>query len=200
MTQDSANQAVPERWSAAPAGSNMWMDMATDPRSEPAPANGERDTLLQYLSSYRKTMEMKCAGLDAEQLARRSVPPSTMSLLGLVRHMADVERHWFRRVMAGTDAPALYWSDDVEGAEGADWAGAVADPAVAADAWRAWRAEVAFAEEFATRAPDLSARGTMPDGTEEELRSVLVHMIEEYARHCGHADLLRERIDGRVGQ
>jgi uncharacterized damage-inducible protein DinB len=197
MPQDSVNQAVPERWSAAPAGSNMWMDMAADPRYASAPAKGERDTLLQFLSSYRKTMEMKCAGLDAEQLARRPVPPSTMSLLGLVRHMADVERYWFRRVMAGTDATPLYWSDDVKDA---DWAGAVADPAVAADAWQAWRAEVAFAEEFAASAPDLSAHATMADGTEEELRSLLVHMIEEYARHCGHADLLRERIDGRVGQ
>ncbi|HEY1916321.1 MAG TPA: DinB family protein [Streptosporangiaceae bacterium] len=198
MTQDSADQAVPERWSAAPAGSNMWMDVATDPRYESgAEPEGEQDTLLQYLSSYRKTMEMKCAGLDAEQLARRSVPPSAMSLLGLVRHLTDVERHWFRRVMAGADAPALYWSDDVEDA---DWAGAVADQALAADAWRAWRAEVTFAEEFAAGASDLSAHGTMSDGTEVELRNVLVHMIEEYARHCGHADLLRERIDGRVGQ
>lgn len=88
-----------------------------------------------------------------------------MSLLGLVRHMADVERNWFRRLMARADAPPLYWSDD---AEDADWAGAVADPAVVAGAWRAWREEVAFAEQ--------------------------------YARHLGQADLLRERIDGRVGQ
>jgi uncharacterized damage-inducible protein DinB len=197
MPPDSLNQTVPERWSAAPTGLNQWIDMAADPRYEEAPAKGERDTLLQYLSTYRKTMEMKCAGLDPEQLARRSVPPSTMSLLGLLRHLADVERFWFRRVMAGTDAAPLYWSDDVEDA---DWAGAVADPAVVADAWRAWRAEVAFAEEFAAGAPDLGACVTMSDGTEAELRSLVVHMIEEYARHCGHADLLRERVDGRVGQ
>jgi hypothetical protein len=95
---------------------------------------GERVTLLEYLRAYRLALELKCAGLDAEQLARRSVPPSTMSLLGLVRHMADVERNWFRRVMAQADEPPLYWSDDVEDA---DWAGAVADPAVVADAWRA---------------------------------------------------------------
>ena len=69
-----------------------------------------------------------------------------------------------------------------------------------ADAWRAWRAEVAFAEDFAASAPDLSARATMADGTGAELRSLVVHMIEEHARHCGHADLLRERVDGRVGQ
>ena len=142
-------------------------------------------------------MEMKCADLDAEQFARRSVPPSTMSLLGLMRHMADVERYWFRRVMAGTDATPLYWSDDVEDA---DWAGAVADPEVVADAWRAWREEVAFAEQFVTDSPDLAVRSPMRDGTTVALREVILHMVEEYARHLGHADLLRERIDGRVGQ
>jgi uncharacterized damage-inducible protein DinB len=120
-----------------------------------------------------------------------------MSLLGLVRHMADVERHWFRRVMAQADAPPWYWSEDVADA---DWLGAVADPEVVDDAWRAWRQEVAFAEKFVADSPDLGVKGTMRDGTRVALRDVLVHMIEEYARHCGHADLLRERIDGRVGQ
>ena len=99
--------------------------------------------------------------------------------------------------MAGADAPPLYWSDEVADA---DWAGAVADPAVVADAWRAWREEVAFAEKFVDGSPDLGVKGTMADGSRLELREVIVHMIEEYARHAGHADLLRERIDGRVGQ
>ena len=135
-------------------------------------------------------------GLDPAQLARRSVPPSAMSLLGLIRHMADVERNWFRRVMA-QGAPPRYWSEDLADA---DWAGAVADPAVADDAWQAWRGEVAFAEKFVAGSPDLGIRGTMRDGDTIALREVLVHMIEEYARHSGHADLLRERIDGRVGQ
>jgi len=176
----------------------MWMDTAQDPRfANSSDIAGERATILDYLRGYRLTMELKCEGLDAEQLARRSVPPSTMSLLGLVRHMADVERQWFRRVMAGADAPPLYWSDDVKDA---DWAGAVADPAVVADAWRAWREEVAFAEKFVDGSPDLGVKGTMADGGQLELREVIVHMIEEYARHAGHADLLRERIDGRVGQ
>lgn len=176
----------------------MWMDTAQDPRFEAGPElAGERATLLDYLRAYRLTMEMKCAGLDAAQLARRSVPPSTMSLLGLVRHMADVERNWFRRVMAGSDAPPLYWSEDVADA---DWLGAVADPAVVDDAWRAWREEVAFAEKFVAGSPDLAIKGVNRDGSTPALREVLVHMIEEYARHCGHADLLRERVDGRVGQ
>jgi uncharacterized damage-inducible protein DinB len=197
VAEDAAREAVPERWNAVGAGSDMWMDMAQDPRFAATELEGERATLLEYLRAQRLTMEMKCAGLDAEQLARRSVPPSTMSLLGLVRHMTDVERNWFRRVMAQNDVPPLYWSQDVADA---DWAGAVADPAVVEDAWRAWREEVAFAEEFVADSPDLGVKGIMRDGDGIALREVVVHMIEEYARHCGHADLLRERIDGRVGQ
>ena len=171
----------------------MWVDPQDDPREAGVASADERSTLLDYLRRYRLTLEMKCADLDAEQLARRSVPPSTMSLLGLVRHMAEVERHWFRREMAGQDARSRYCSDqDRDG----DWNGAVADPAVVDDAWRAWRAEVGFAEQFVANTADLGTLGT----TQVPLRDVLVHMIEEYARHCGHADLLRERIDGRVGQ
>src|SRR5580693_5172752 len=157
----------------------MWMDVKVDPRftAEPEP-EGEQATLLDYLRAYRLTMEMKCAGLDAAQLACRSVPPSTMSLLGLIRHMADVERNWFRRVMAQADAPPLYWSEDMPDG---DWLGAVADPAVVDDAWQAWRDEVAFAEKFVADSPDLGIRRVNEDGTSTALRSVLVHMIEEYA-------------------
>ena len=199
VTEDNIDGAVPERWNAVGPDSDMWMDMAQDPRfpAGAAELEGERATLLDYLRAYRLTMEMKCADLDAAQLAQRSVPPSTMSLLGLVRHMADVERNWFRRVMAQADAPPLYWSIELEDA---DWLGAVAEPAVVADAWQAWRDEVAFADKLVAGSPDLGVKGTMADGTTIALREVLVHMIEEYARHCGHADLLRERIDGRVGQ
>lgn len=198
MTEDNTSESVPERWNAVGADSDVWVDMAQDPRyATGAHLEGERATLLDYLRYYRMTMEMKCADLDAAQLARRSVPPSTMSLLGLVRHMADVERNWFRRVMAQADAPPLYWSEDVADA---DWAGAVADPAVVEDAWQAWRAEVAFAEKFVADSPDLGLKGKTRDGGSVALREVVLHMIEEYARHCGHADLLRERIDGRIGQ
>ncbi|HSZ42769.1 MAG TPA: DinB family protein [Trebonia sp.] len=197
MTENNVHEPLPERWNAAGAGSNMWMDVQQDPRfAADTEVDGERATLLDYLRSYRLTMEMKCADLDAAQLATRSVPPSTMSLLGLVRHMADVERSWFRRVMAQADAPLRYKSADVPDA---DWLGAIADPSVVDDAWQAWREEVAFADRFIADSPDLGVKGTMQDGTSIALREVLVHMIEEYARHCGHADLLRERIDGRVG-
>ncbi len=182
----------PDRWSRATVHTDMWVDAHDDPReSEPA-SRDERGVLLDYLRRYRLTLEMKCADLDAEQLARRSVPPSTMSLLGLVRHLADVERGWFRREMARQDAPPRFYGEaDLEG----DWNGAVADAAVVEEAWRAWREEVAFAERVASTA-DLG----MPGRSGRPLRDVLVHMIEEYARHCGHADLLRERIDGRIGQ
>jgi uncharacterized damage-inducible protein DinB len=191
-------EQVPERWwSASTDHVGMWVDPADDPRDYGTELKDERSTLAEYLRSYRLTMEMKCADLDAEQLARRSVPPSTMSLLGLVRHMADVERSWFRRVMAGQDAPPLYWSDSEQDR---DWLGAVADPEVVARAWQDWRDEVAFAERFVADNADLSRLGTMRDGNTVSLRDILVHMIEEYARHCGHADLIRERIDGRVGQ
>jgi uncharacterized damage-inducible protein DinB len=198
VTEGNEAETVPERWNAVGASYDMWIDIEQDPRfaagTEP---EGERATLLEYLRAYRLTMEMKCADLDPAQLARRSVPPSTMSLLGLIRHMADVERNWFRRVMAQADAPPLYWSeDDPEG----DWLGAVDDPAIVDQAWRDWRDEVAFAENFVAGSPDLGIKGINRDGSTVPLRSVLVHMIEEYARHCGHADLLRERIDGRVGQ
>jgi uncharacterized damage-inducible protein DinB len=171
----------------------MWVDPSDDPRETGADTPDERSTLVDYLRRYRLTLEMKCADLSAEQLARRSVPPSTMSLLGLVRHMSEVERHWFRRAMAGQDAPNLYCT---RADRDADWDGAVADPAVVDEAWRVWRSEVAFADEYVAQAADLGA----PGSGQVPLRDVLVHMIEEYARHCGHADLLRERIDGRIGQ
>jgi uncharacterized damage-inducible protein DinB len=190
---ENASAPVVARWTKSTVYLDMWVNPDDDPREIDVATVDERGTLLDYLRRYRLTLEMKCADLDAEQLARRSVPPSTMSLLGLVRHMAEVERHWFRRAMAGQDASKLYCSDlDRDG----DWNGAVADPAVVDEAWRAWRAEVAFAEQFVANTADLATRGRNAG----PLRQVLVHMIEEYARHCGHADLLRERIDGRVGQ
>jgi uncharacterized damage-inducible protein DinB len=191
------DDAAVARWTASTVHADMWVDPDDDPRDSGVPLTDERATLLEYLQAYRMTLEMKCADLDAEQLARRSVPPSTMSLLGLVRHMAEVERSWFRRVMAGEDAPRRY---STEGNRGGEWDGARGDPQTVAEAWDAWRDEVSFAEEFTNRAADLAVVGRMSDGGTLQLREVLVHMIEEYARHCGHADLLRERIDGRVGQ
>jgi uncharacterized damage-inducible protein DinB len=194
-TEETGN--VVPRWTASTVYADMWVDPSDDPRDTGVQPTDERSTLLDYLRGYRLTVEMKCADLDANQLATRSVPPSTMSLLGLVRHMAKVERYWFRQMMSAEDVPGLYQSDDDPDA---DWNGAAADEAVVEDAWRSWREGVEFAERYVERTPDLSTTGTTRHGEIVQLRSVLVHMIEEYARHCGHADLLRERIDGRVGQ
>ncbi|MER6593063.1 DinB family protein [Micromonospora purpureochromogenes] len=182
-----------------PTRSFGWSDMFLKPEDDPRSDGGfddERSLLVGYLRDHRLTLELKCAGLDAEALARRSVPPSTMSLLGLVRHMAEVERGWFRRTMAGEDAPRIWCTEEEPDA---DFDGAVADPKVVEEAWAAWRAEVAYAERFVDEAADLGVKGHRGDLT-ISLRELLVHMIEEYARHNGHADLLRERIDGRVGQ
>jgi hypothetical protein len=175
----------------------MFIDLKDDPRENRPTLGDERTTLVECLRSVRLTLEMKCSGLDAEALARRSVEPSTMSLLGLVRHLAEMERASFREVMAGQGAPRLFCSDtDRDG----DFDGAVPDPQVVAEAWDAWRAEVDFAERFVAEAPSLDVTGNDPWQGPISLREVLVEMIHEYARHLGHADLLRERIDGRVGQ
>jgi uncharacterized damage-inducible protein DinB len=176
---------------------DMFIDPDADPRADPPTQADERATLVAFLRWQRDTLELKCSGLDAADLARRSVAPSTLSLLGLVRHMAEVERSWFRRVMAGQDAPPYFYSDtDPDG----DFDRAV--PEVVAEAWRVWRAEVAFADRFVVEAPDLDITGKIRDPWRGamSLRWVLVHMVEEYARHNGHADLLRQRIDGAVGQ
>jgi uncharacterized damage-inducible protein DinB len=156
----------------------------------------ERAILAGYLHQQREILERKCAGLDAAALARRSVEPSTLSLLGLVRHLAEVERGWFRVVLAAEDVPPLFASEaDPDG----DFDGAAPDEALVAEAWAAWRAEVAFAERLVAEVPDLDVTGYAPRRGSVSVRWVLLHMIEEYARHNGHADLLRERIDGSVG-
>ncbi|MEU6863721.1 DinB family protein [Streptomyces sp. NPDC046876] len=178
-------------------------EFAGGPASEhrfAGPATGdERSILTDVLEAQRATLEVKCSGLGAE-LSLRSVEPSTLSLLGLVRHLADMERRWFRKVLAGQEAPALFSSEaDPDG----DFDG-VAPPgpgtaAAAEAAWAAWRAETAFARAFTADAPDLDVEAQDDWRGRVSLRWVLVHMIEEYARHNGHADLLRERIDGTVG-
>jgi Protein of unknown function (DUF664) len=174
-----------------------------DPRENGPRLGDERVTLTESLRCQRLTLELKCSGLDAEAMARRAVEPSTMSLLGLVRHLAETERATFRVLMAGQDVPRLFCSEtDRDG----DFDGAVPDPGVVAQAWQAWRAEVDFATRFVDRAPSLDITAEDPDnhhgsgGGSISLREALVGMIEEYARHMGHADLLRERIDGRLGQ
>ncbi|WP_407345301.1 DinB family protein [Pengzhenrongella phosphoraccumulans] len=174
----------------------MWAEPASDPREALAPGRGEKAVLAEYLDRYRMTFELKCEGLTAEQLARRAVPPSTLSLLGMIRHLARVEHSWTRRVFEGQiDLPRLYRS---EADPDLDFNQAVADDDVVADAWATWRREVAHARDVYAEL-DLDARVDV-HGQPTETRDIVVHLIEEYARHVGHVDLLRECIDGRTGQ
>jgi uncharacterized damage-inducible protein DinB len=189
-----------ERWTSATVYPDMWTDPDDDPREALANPVGEKETLWNYLKHYRITLEMKCEGLDAEQLARRSVPPSTLSLLGLVRHLAHVEQSWFQRILQEQpDLPKLFGKSPEN--PDADFDDVVADPAMVEDAWATWRREVQAADVWLAALPDDELGRTVPHGDDEiPVRDVLVHMIEEYARHVGHADLLRECVDGRVGQ
>jgi uncharacterized damage-inducible protein DinB len=171
----------------------MWARPDEDPRSGASP-DGELATIREYLSNYRLTLGMKCDGLSPEQLATRSVPPSTMSLLGLIRHMAGVEHNWFHRTLKGhLDTPRLYQHD-------LDFDGAVAEPRVIDDAFTVWREQITAADQWLDSPIELGAMVVMANGDQASVRDILVHMVEEYARHCGHADLLRECIDGRTGQ
>jgi uncharacterized damage-inducible protein DinB len=183
---------LPERKFGA---GQMFVAPEDDPRS-PGGFPEERSLLVGYLRDYRLTIELKCSGLDPAALARRSVSPSNLSLLGLLRHLAEAESFWFREVLSGQNPAPLYRRPDDRDAA---FNGAAPDPALVDQAWEAWREEVRFAERFVEAAPSFEVTGTTRDGMAINLREVLVHMIEEYARHAGHADLLRERIDGRVG-
>jgi hypothetical protein len=155
----------------------------------------ERTTLESWLDFHRVTLAMKCEGLNDEQGATPSAPPSEVTLTGLVQHMAEVERNWFCRVLAGDQAPPIYDPDaDLDGPDGGF---ELAEGATLQDALGTWRSEIARARKHcAERA--LADTGRFM-GQAVSLRWIYVHMIEEYARHNGHADLLRERIDGITG-
>ncbi|MFC0451276.1 DinB family protein [Rhodococcus jostii] len=158
----------------------------------PTQAN-ERTSVLAFLRWHRNTLELKCAGPTPEQLALQPLSPSSLSLLGLVRHAAESERFWFRQVMAGEEASAVFSSPGDE----FDVIGATNQTVIAA--FQAWRAEVAFADHYVNSVSDIEVTGNEPGEGPVSLRWVLTHMLEEYARHNGHADLLREQIDGAVG-
>ncbi|MET8829415.1 DinB family protein [Streptomyces sp. NPDC004610] len=166
-------------------------------RNEPSRAADERTMLDGWLDYHRATLAAKCEGLTDEQLKTRSVPPSELSLLGLVRHMADVERGWYRRVLAGEDAPPIHYTDDdLDG----DFRTGPSD--TWEQAYATWQEEIAVARRHAAGfALDDLAKGRHRHRGDEpfNLRWIHTHMIEEYARHNGHADLLREAIDGSTG-
>jgi len=163
-------------------------------RVDPDLAADERTMLVQFLDWYRATVFLKVAGLTDEQAARRSTPPSSLSLLGIVRHMAEVERSWFRRRFLGEDAPPIFYTEtdrdrDIDPPEGA----------TVAEAVTALEAEIAVARPIAAGASLDQHGAVLLEGEPVSMRWILVHMIEEYARHCGHMDLLREAVDGQTG-
>ena len=172
---------------------DMFIDEDNDPRADGGWENDERSVILGFLDDRRLTLELKCQGLDAAQLAQRSVPPSDLSLLGLVRHLAGVENYWSRQAIAGEEGRRLYVD-----ADGNDVAFEVTgDDEVVTEAWTTWRSEVAHSRTILEDIDDLGALGR---GRSVPIREVLIHLVREYAQHLGHADLLRERIDGRIGQ
>ncbi|MEU0671937.1 DinB family protein [Streptomyces sp. NPDC006172] len=170
--------------------------MTTTQRTEPAQNADERTMLEGWLEYHRQTLAWKCEGLTDAQLRTPSAPPSELSLLGLVRHMAEVERGWFRKVLMGEDAEPIYFSDEDPDGE---------FHLTEADTWKeahaTWQAEIEAARRNAAgfELDDLSRGKSRHSDQPFNLRWIYTHMIEEYARHNGHADLLRERVDGATG-
>ena len=183
---------TPQRWTKATVYPDMWVDPDDDPRNmDGTSPDGERETYIDYLRNYRHTILMKCDGLKPEQLATRSVPPSDLSLLGLLRHLAEVERDWRNWIADGDAEPYIYGGPDADFDD-------VAPEQAMVDA-----AMTDLAREQAATDAELDKHADMGErlgDTRIAVRELYVSRIEEYARHAGHADLLRERIDGRVGQ
>ncbi|GAA3000765.1 DinB family protein [Kitasatospora sp. NPDC006786] len=167
--------------------------MTDDQRTQTPRTADERATLAGFLDYQRDTLAMKCAGLTAEQLRARVLEPSGLSLLGLVRHLAEVERGWFRNVLNDEGLPGFWKHPDGSFAE------FDADTADPDEAFAIWRRECDRARELVSAAESLDVLGHYGDEV-FSLRWILTHMIEEYARHNGHADLLREHLDGTTGE
>lgn len=160
-------------------------------------ANDERETLFGFLASYRKALIDKSNGLSDEQARMTSVPPSDLTVMGLIRHMAEVERHWFRNVLLGDEAPSLFCGDaHPTGDRDGDFH--ITSTDTLRDSIAHLHSEIAIADANLAKfkLDDLAARESWVGTGVPNLRWIVVHMIEEYARHCGHADLVRECIDG----
>jgi hypothetical protein len=167
-----------------------------DPPERKAPGGllSEREMLVGWIELSRDSFQAKCAGLDGEGLALRSVPPSTLSLTGMLRHLAEVERHWFVGIFSGEEVePMFYSEEDFDG----DFDGATA--ANAPEALAAWVAACEVSRTVVAGAASLDASCLHPSRGELSLRWILLHLVREYGRHCGHADLLRQAVDGSVG-
>lgn len=171
-------------------------------RIDPPFDDGERQALEAWLDFHRNTLKAKCAGLDAEQLGRRSIPPSTLSLRGLLRHATEVERYWFAAIFAGHDLPDLYCTREAPDGDhdGFDPQAHGAAEQIAGEVDR-WDQAVTSSREIARAHDGLDEVSVRPrDGQPVTLRWIHLHLIEEYARHNGHADLLRECLDGTTGE
>lgn len=183
---------TPERWTKATVYPDMWVNPDDDPReSDENSPDGELPTLLHYLKSYRYTILMKCDDLTAAQMATRSVPPSDLSLLGLIRHLAEVERDWRNWITDGEPESYIYGGPD------SDFDDVQPDQAMVDEAFITLAREQVATDAIIARH---DAAGIKLGRENIAIRDLQVHRIEEYARHAGHADLLRECIDGRVGQ
>ena len=169
--------------------------MTADNRIGPPSFASEREMLRAFLDYQRATLAMKCDGLSDDQLREQSMPPSTLSLLALLRHMAEVERAWFRRIFDDNQAP-MVWSDQPMDFQ------AAYDTTTASgqEALEAWTAEVENSRRIEQNAESLDLAGYQSRWEEEvSLRMVMIHVLLEYGRHNGHADFLREGVDGTVG-
>ncbi|MEU6350753.1 DinB family protein [Streptomyces sp. NPDC047072] len=166
-------------------------------RSEPATTADERTMLEGWLDYHRQTLAWKCEGLTDAQLRTASVQPSALSLMGLVRHMAEVERHWYRRILANEDAAPMYYDNETD----PDGDFHVTETDTWQEAYGTWQAEIEEARSNAAGfgLEDLSKGRHRRTGEQFNLRWIHTHMIEEYARHNGHADLIRECLDGATG-
>jgi uncharacterized damage-inducible protein DinB len=170
-------------------------------RIDPPGQADEAEMLVAFLDYYRASLLLKAEGLTDEQARTASVPPSDLNIMGLIRHMAEVERNWFQRWMIKADAPGIYCSDD-DPDEDHDMHPGPDDTLAAAIT--VFQREVDISQQITAAAKPETASEHVGEsvnwaGFHPSLRWILIHMIEEYARHCGHADLIRERIDGVVG-
>lgn len=176
---------------------DMFVEIEHDPRVDPDLQASEAVMLSSFLTWQRQTLSLKCQALTAEQLCLATAPRSNLTLLGLIRHMADMECFWFRHKLAGQGMPYVFSSQEAPDAAFDD---VVATEETVAAAFAVWQQEIAFAQEFLHDAPGLASTGTNLAPGAVTVRWVMMHLIEEYARHNGHADLIRQGIDGRVGQ
>ena len=176
------------------ADTTVYSPIWADDTREPLPLTGDERTLLvALLDWHRETFALKCAGVPPERLSEKAVPPSVLSLHGLVRHLAGNERWWFRMQFRGEDVAHLYYSDDDPDQDLESLDGDVDE------AFAVWRAECAISREIVAAASLDDTGIQRSTGKPISLRRIMLHTIAEYARHNGHADLLRERIDGAIG-